>query len=68
MTDYAVFVCYQCEANELSAPVGTVHPLCEECGNDFDDWFSKQLSQIEGRASQPSQAQHKQPPIRQDRQ
>jgi hypothetical protein len=34
--------CYKCEA-EIEAFVGQVHPLCEECAEDFDDWFAQQL-------------------------
>jgi len=48
---YDIFVCYQCEGNEVSAPIGTVHPLCELCESGFDDWFALQLAQIQGRPS-----------------
>lgn len=51
MTTYDSFVCYQCEANEVSAPVGSVHVLCAECEDDFDRWFSAQLIQLDGRAN-----------------
>lgn len=34
--------CYKCEA-EIQAEVGQVHPLCDECGEDFDSWFESQL-------------------------
>jgi hypothetical protein len=46
MIKYDSEVCYQCEANEVSVPVGTVHPLCGECENEFDSWFSQQLIQL----------------------
>jgi hypothetical protein len=46
---YDSFVCYQCEANEVSAPIGAVHPLCEPCEEDFDAWFSQQLIQLDER-------------------
>lgn len=35
--------CYKCEC-ELMAPEGIVHPLCASCEEDFDDWFSRQVS------------------------
>ena len=50
-TKYDTYVCYQCEANEVSAPVGTVHPLCDECEKGFDSWFAQQMIQLEGRAT-----------------
>jgi Zn finger protein HypA/HybF involved in hydrogenase expression len=34
--------CYQCE-EPIEAEVGQVHPLCEECQADFDDWFTRAL-------------------------
>lgn len=37
-----ITTCYQCEA-EISAYVGQVHPLCQDCENGFDDWFQTQL-------------------------
>ncbi len=37
-----ITTCYKCET-EIKAYVGQVHPLCGECENDFDDWFSQQL-------------------------
>jgi hypothetical protein len=48
---YDSFVCYKCEANEVSAPVGTVHPQCEACQEDFDDWFTRQLTTMKGNES-----------------
>lgn len=37
--------CYKCEAEiELEDEnENAVHPLCEDCGDDFDDWFAQQL-------------------------
>lgn len=46
MTTYEPFVCYKCEANEVSAPSETVHPLCSECEKDFDTWFEKTLEEL----------------------
>ena len=34
--------CYKCEA-EIEAEVGQVHPLCEDCQNDFDDWLQTEM-------------------------
>lgn len=34
--------CYKCEA-EIVAEVGQVHPLCDNCDEDFQDWFQKAL-------------------------
>lgn len=34
--------CYQCDT-EIQAEVGQVHPLCEECQLEFDDWFAHEL-------------------------
>lgn len=34
--------CYKCDT-EIEAVVGQVHPLCVECGEDFDDWFEREL-------------------------
>jgi hypothetical protein len=34
--------CYKCDA-EIEAFVGQVHPQCEDCQNDFDDWLAHEL-------------------------
>jgi hypothetical protein len=35
--------CYKCE-DEIEVPDLTiVHPLCQECEGDFDNWFTEQL-------------------------
>lgn len=34
--------CYQCDT-EIVANANAVHPLCDNCEQGFDDWFSKQL-------------------------
>lgn len=34
--------CYKCNKN-IVAVVTAVHPLCDECDADFDEWFNKQL-------------------------
>ena len=41
-TEFELTKCYKCEKN-LLAVVGSVHPLCDECDADFDEWFNKQL-------------------------
>jgi hypothetical protein len=46
MITYENEVCYKCEANEVSVPVGTVHPLCDECSSEHDDWFTRQLANV----------------------
>lgn len=38
-------VCYKCPT-EIMAMVGEVHPLCVECQNTFDDWFTQQLGML----------------------
>jgi hypothetical protein len=48
---YDTYVCYKCEANEVSAPLGTVHPLCSVCYEEHEDWFAEQLLLLEGRAT-----------------
>jgi hypothetical protein len=49
--EYDSFVCYQCEANEVSAPVGSVHVLCEPCVEEHNDWFMRQLAMFKERNS-----------------
>lgn len=34
--------CFKCPA-EIVAYVGQVHPLCDECQEDFDYWFEKEI-------------------------
>lgn len=34
--------CYKCD-DEIEAFVGQVHPLCDECQDDFDSWFEKEI-------------------------
>lgn len=34
--------CYKCESPTY-APDGSVHPLCEECQEEFDGWFQQAL-------------------------
>ena len=34
--------CYKCE-KEITAEIAQVHPLCDECNDDFDAWFQEQL-------------------------
>jgi hypothetical protein len=36
--------CYKCEVEiEIDYELA-VHPMCDECQSDFEDWFSKQLA------------------------
>ena len=49
-TKMEITACYKCD-DEIVAPEGAVHPLCEDCDDVFDDWFSKELSKLDGRAS-----------------
>jgi predicted amidophosphoribosyltransferase len=37
--------CYQCEAN-IEAEVGQVHPLCDDCQNEFDDWLQHEMGML----------------------
>lgn len=39
--------CYQCDT-EIEAFVGQVHPLCEDCQSEFDDWFEHELGVFNG--------------------
>lgn len=34
--------CFKCPT-EIVAYVGQVHPLCDECQEDFDYWFEKEI-------------------------
>ncbi len=34
--------CYKCDT-KIEAFVGQVHPLCEDCQSEFDDWFEHEL-------------------------
>lgn len=34
--------CYKCDKRILTV-ASAVHPLCEECDNEFTNWFNKQL-------------------------
>lgn len=37
--------CYQCEV-EIEAPMDSVHPLCDECDVEFEDWFDQELRMV----------------------
>lgn len=37
--------CYKCET-KIMAEVGAVHPLCANCGQDFESWFDGELRKI----------------------
>jgi hypothetical protein len=43
--------CYKCSAEMEVADITIVHPLCGECDIAFDDWFTKELNKLDGRAS-----------------
>jgi len=34
--------CYKCD-KEITAEVGQVHPLCDNCDESFQAWFQKAL-------------------------
>jgi len=38
-----ITACYKCQ-DEIVAPEGAVHPLCEDCETSFDEWFAKALA------------------------
>lgn len=35
--------CYKCEDELDYDPVDYVHPLCNECQNEFDDWLQNEM-------------------------
>ncbi len=35
--------CYQCEETLDYDPVDSVHPLCVDCQNEFDDWLQHEM-------------------------
>jgi Zn finger protein HypA/HybF involved in hydrogenase expression len=37
--------CYKCEA-KIEAIVGQVHPLCDDCQNEFDDWLQHEMGML----------------------
>jgi len=48
--DLEATTCYKCDT-DIVAVVGQVHPLCEDCQSDFDDWFTKELGLFSPRES-----------------
>ena len=38
--------CYQCEEELTVDPVDEVHPLCEDCQNEFDDWLQFEMMKL----------------------
>lgn len=42
ITEFEMTKCYKCE-KDLLAVKSAVHPLCDDCEESFDEWFSKQL-------------------------
>ena len=42
MSVLKVTTCYKCN-KKIVAGATAVHPLCDECDADFDEWFDKQL-------------------------
>ena len=51
MSNYDTFVCYKCEANEVSAPEGSVHVLCPSCVEEHNSWFMQQLAVFNERSN-----------------
>jgi hypothetical protein len=39
--------CYKCDTEIEVISDRLVHPLCENCEEDFDSWFAKELDKIE---------------------
>lgn len=35
--------CYKCGKEITTAIVDEVHPLCDTCQNDFDDWLQNEM-------------------------
>jgi endogenous inhibitor of DNA gyrase (YacG/DUF329 family) len=35
--------CYKCNKELDRDPVDEVHPLCDFCQNDFDDWLQNEM-------------------------
>jgi hypothetical protein len=35
--------CYQCEETLDYDPVDSVHPLCQDCQYEFDDWLQYEM-------------------------
>jgi endogenous inhibitor of DNA gyrase (YacG/DUF329 family) len=35
--------CYKCQEELDYDPVDSVHPLCHDCQNDFDDWLQNEM-------------------------
>jgi hypothetical protein len=42
VTNWEWMTCYKCE-KKILVVASAVHPLCDECDADFDEWFNKQL-------------------------
>lgn len=42
--------CYKCDT-EIEAFVGQVHPLCDECQEDFDCWFERELGILDAKSN-----------------
>lgn len=38
--------CYKC-TRETTTYADAVHPLCDGCEQDFDDWFYKQVEELD---------------------
>lgn len=39
--------CYQCQEVLTYDPVDSVHPLCTDCQNEFDDWLQFEMGMID---------------------
>lgn len=35
--------CYKCQETLDYDPVDSVHPLCHDCQNEFDDWLQHEM-------------------------
>jgi hypothetical protein len=39
--------CYKCEEPLNYDALDNVHPLCDECQDDFDSWFTSQIAMLD---------------------
>jgi protein-arginine kinase activator protein McsA len=35
--------CYKCDTT-IQTHIDMVHPICDECYNDFEDWLARELA------------------------
>ena len=38
--------CYKCQ-REIDSYADVVHPLCDDCDVEYNEWFYKQLEELE---------------------